>query len=182
MYYVRRIVSGGQTGVDRAALDAAIALGIDHGGWSPRGRRAEDGVIDSRYRLRETDSTKYHVRTEWNVRDSDGTLILHRGELSGGTDYTRRCAALHGKPCLSVALATANLRDIRTWLADNAIAVLNVAGPRESTAPGIYEEALALLEALLLSAVASGRAQADAVAAICGNRSNCHPRFLKRSS
>jgi Circularly permutated YpsA SLOG family len=147
---VRKIVSGGQTGVDRAALDAAIAMGIEHGGWCPRGRRAEDGAMDERYRLRETESRKYHVRTECNVRDSDGTLILFCGELSGGTEYTRKCARLHGKPHLAIDLAAAGrLREIREWLAEHAIETLNVAGPRESTAPGIYEQAFALLEALL---------------------------------
>jgi hypothetical protein len=150
---VRTIVSGGQTGVDRAALDAAIALGIEHGGWCPRGRRAEDGAIDDRYRLQETESRKYHVRTECNVRDSDGTLILYRGDLSGGTEYTRKCARLHGKPHLAIDLASGGrLREIREWLAEHTIETLNVAGPRESTAPGIYEEAYALLEALFETA------------------------------
>ena len=74
-----RIISGGQTGVDRGALEAAIALGIPHGGWCPLGRSAEDGVIPARYQLQETDSPQYAVRTEWNVRDADGTLILSWG-------------------------------------------------------------------------------------------------------
>lgn len=85
---VRRIVSGGQTGVDRAALDVAMQLSIEHGGWCPRGRLAEDGTIPSRYDLRETRSAKYHVRTERNVVDSDATLILYRKSLTGGTLLT----------------------------------------------------------------------------------------------
>ena len=146
---VRKIVSGGQTGVDRAALDVALAMGIDHGGWCPRGRRAEDGAIHQRYRLQETESPKYHIRTECNVRDSDGTLILYRGDLSGGTEYTRKCAKLHGKPHLAIDLAAGGrLREIRDWLAEHVIETLNVAGPRESTAPGIYDEVYALLETL----------------------------------
>src|SRR5688572_12994856 len=89
---VQRIVSGGQTGVDRGALDAAIALGIEHGGWCPRGRLAEDGQIPRRYQLTETKTSKYRERTERNVLDSDGTLILFRALLSGGTELTRRLA------------------------------------------------------------------------------------------
>src|SRR3989442_8006923 len=84
------IVSGGQTGVDRAALDTALALGLTCGGWCPRGRRAEDGPLPARYPLRETPSASYPERTEWNVRDSDGTLVLHHGRLRGGTALTNR--------------------------------------------------------------------------------------------
>jgi hypothetical protein len=138
---VLKIVSGGQTGVDRGALDAAIELGLPHGGWCPRGRRAEDGTIPLRYRLHQTDSPAYRVRTEQNVLDSDGTLILHLGRLAGGTELTRRLAHQHGKPCLVV-----NLRDplggdeIRQWLASHRIETLNVAGPRESQSPGIQAQ------------------------------------------
>ena len=89
---IRRIVSGGQTGVDRAALDVALSLGIPCAGWCPRGRRAEDGPIDARYPLNETPSTSYAKRTEWNVRDSDATLILARLPLGGGTALTERLA------------------------------------------------------------------------------------------
>jgi len=149
-----KIVSGGQTGVDRGALDAAIALGIPHGGWCPRGRLAEDGPIPDRYRLRQTDSPDYPVRTERNVRDSDATLILCRGVPTGGTALTRRLAAQHGRPCLVVDLAAPpDLPAIRRWLAEHAPTVLNVAGPRESQSPGIAEQAASLL-ARLFGAVA----------------------------
>ncbi|MEM8679348.1 MAG: putative molybdenum carrier protein, partial [Planctomycetota bacterium] len=93
-----KVVSGGQTGVDRGALDAAIYLGLPHGGWCPRGRLAEDGVIPARYELQETTAPQYAVRTEKNVIDSDATLILHSGPLSGGTKYTRAMAEKHQRP------------------------------------------------------------------------------------
>lgn len=141
-YGVRRIVSGGQTGVDRAALDAAIGLELEHGGWCPRGRLAEDGCIPQRYRLRETKSAEYPVRTEQNVVDSDGTLILHRERLSGGTELTRRLALKHSKPCCAVDLEQRHdIPYVRQWIADHSIAVLNVAGPRESSSPGIGRDA-----------------------------------------
>ncbi|MFQ5587063.1 MAG: putative molybdenum carrier protein, partial [Thermodesulfobacteriota bacterium] len=97
---IEMIVSGGQTGVDRAALDVALELGIRCGGWCPKGRLAEDGVIDSRYHLDETGSKSYSQRTEWNVRDSDGTLILTVEEPTGGTALTIRAAEELGKPCI----------------------------------------------------------------------------------
>ena len=141
-----RIVSGGQTGVDGAALDVAIALGIAHGGWCPKGRLAEDGPVPDRYHLTETDSPEYPVRTERNVLDSDATLILCRGVPSGGTELTRRLAARHGRPCLVVDLdAPADDASIRGWIAQHAPGTLNVAGPRESQSPGIAQLAAALL-------------------------------------
>jgi hypothetical protein len=147
---VRRIISGGQTGVDRGALDAAIALGIDHGGWCPRGRLAEDGKIPRQYRLKETQAREYWVRTEQNVVDSDGTLILYRGQLSGGTEFTYRMTRKHGKPSLRVDLAVdAQPHAARRWIEQQALQVLNVAGPRESSAPGIAQQACAFLQAVL---------------------------------
>jgi len=150
---LRRIVSGGQTGVDRAALDVAIACKVPHGGWCPAGRRAEDGPIDPRYQLRETESEKYDERTEKNVIDSDGTLILCRGELTGGTKLTRRYTRRHKRPLRvvdfdEIANHKAAVDDVRRWLASQQIEVLNVAGPRESTAPGIGTEAAAFLRKL----------------------------------
>jgi hypothetical protein len=156
-----KIVSGGQTGVDRGALDAAIELGIAHGGWCPRGRLAEDGRIPRRYRLAETDSPEYRARTEQNVLDSDATLILYRGRLSGGTELTLQLALTHGKPCLAVDLEAApELDAIRRWLAESAPEILNVAGPRESQCPGIASEAADFLRRLLAEGsqnLASGR-------------------------
>jgi hypothetical protein len=145
----RRIVSGGQTGVDRAALEVAVALGIPHGGWCPRGRRAEDGTVPARFALSEHASPDYAARTEANVVDSDGTLVLHRGRLAGGTKLTFDLARRHGRPCLVVDLQRApGAEPVREWLAREKIRVLNVAGPRESQRPGIGRDATAFLRRL----------------------------------
>jgi len=145
-----KIVSGGQTGVDRAALDVALELGTLHGGWCPRGRLAEDGAIARRYQLTETESSDYAVRTEKNVLDSDGTLILCREETSGGTELTRRLAFQHGKPCLVVDLnRPPPADDVHRWIFENEIETLNVAGPRASQNRGIACQARQFLEGLL---------------------------------
>ncbi len=145
-----RIVSGGQTGVDRGALDAAMVLGIDHGGWCPRGRLSEDGPIAARYQLQETSSAKYWVRTRRNVVDSSGTLILCRGVLQGGTKLTHQLAQRFRKPCLIVDLSQGeDLESVRRWIEHHDIRVLNVAGPRESTSPGISRQTYRLLTSLL---------------------------------
>lgn len=137
------IISGGQTGVDRAALDAAIAVGLAHGGWCPKERRSEDGGIPSCYHLRETSAKAYHVRTSRNVRDSDATLVLLRGRLMGGTLYTIRCATKTGRPVLVVCLSgRQDMADVVAWVKRHVVTVLNIAGPRESSEPGIYQEAL----------------------------------------
>jgi hypothetical protein len=147
---ISKIVSGGQTGVDRGALEAAIELRIPHGGWCPKGRLAEDGVIPDRYELAETSSPQYRERTERNVLDSDGTLILYRAVLHGGTELTRRLAAAYGKPHLLVDLQQPwDAAALRQWLSDEGIRILNVAGPRESSAPGIQRQAQQLLRELL---------------------------------
>lgn len=145
-----RIVSGGQTGVDRAALDVALAHGIDCGGWVPCGRRAEDGRISPRYPMRETPGAAYVDRTRRNVRDSDGTLVLLRGEATGGTALTLAIARQMRRPCLPIDLDAAPAAAVvQEWLTDNGICVLNIAGPRESTQPGIYAQAAAFLEEML---------------------------------
>lgn len=145
-----RIVSGGQTGVDRAALEVALALGWPHGGWCPKHRLAEDGTIPSRYELTEMPTADYAARTEQNVCDSDGTLILLLGTPQGGTELTRRLARRYGKPCQLVDLdKPPENAVILAWLADARIETLNVAGPRESSWPGIEALAFAYLLQLL---------------------------------
>lgn len=143
------VVSGGQTGVDRAALDAALHAGLGCGGWCPKDRRAEDGVIPRRYPLKETGSTDYRARTRRNVVDSDGTLILVLGPLSGGTALTGELARAEQKPLLVVDLdSPAPAREVRGWIREHDIRTLNVAGPRESQQPGIGERARRYLTAL----------------------------------
>ncbi len=144
-----RIVSGGQTGVDRAALDAAVCAGLAIGGWCPRNRRAEDGIIPARYPLTETPSGTYAERTEWNVRDSDATLIVGSLGDSRGTAQTREFARQYGRPCLELEPEQhAKVDTIVDWMRSENIRVLNVAGPRESERPGIYEQARSLLDRL----------------------------------
>jgi len=149
---LQRVVSGGQSGVDRAALDAALALGIPCGGWCPRGRRAEDGTIPPRYPLRETSSSAYPERTEANVREADATLVLTRGKPQGGTALTVALTRRLGKACLVVDLVAEvepDAEPVRRWLTDEKVGVLNVAGPRESEQPGIHDQAAEFLRAVL---------------------------------
>jgi len=147
---LRKIVSGGQTGVDRAALDAAQAHDVPVGGWCPKGRRAEDGTIPERYPLKETPLEAYEQRTAWNVRDSDGTLIITRDALEGGTALTMNEARRQGRPVLHVRVTDpVPVPMIRAWGEDHDIRVLNVAGPRASEEENIYDEARAIVEALV---------------------------------
>ena len=136
-----KIVSGGQTGADRAALDFAIERGIKQDGWCPKGRVAEDGRIAKRYRLKETKSSYPAVRTRWNVRDSNATVIFSlRKRLRGGTRLTREFARKYGKPALVIFASDRNAgRTLAAFVRAFDVRVLNVAGPRESGQPGIYQ-------------------------------------------
>ena len=132
--------------MDRAALDVALELGISCGGWCPKGRKAEDGPIDSHYPVQETASTSYSVRTEKNVQNSDGTLILTWGPLTGGTARTLKVAKELKKPHLVVDLSRSEQPNIvKEWGQQNRIKILNVAGPRESKTPGIHDKAVKFL-------------------------------------
>ncbi len=148
------VISGGQTGVDRAALDAAIQAKFPIAGWCPQGRIAEDGRLDDKYTLRETPSSRYPERTEWNVRDSDGTLILSYGRLLGGTALTARFAVKHRKPSLRINLADpAERRNaasrILSWMNEAGITRLNIAGPRASTSPEAYAHTKRIVKRLI---------------------------------
>lgn len=149
---LNKIVSGGQTGVDRAALDMAIELDIPYGGWIPKGRLAEDGIVPEKYKLKEMPNDRYAERTEQNVMDSDGTLIIARGTLSGGSAHTRKMAMKHGKPWsyvdLDKTIAFQAAITINEWLIKHNIEVLNVAGPRHSGAPGLYGQVKKILESV----------------------------------
>jgi hypothetical protein len=145
-----KIISGGQTGVDRAALDAGLASGITVGGWCPAGRRAEDGRIPEHYPLVELDSSEYSSRTEKNVVDSDATLVLNLGVLADGTAFTVQLARKYRKPLRIVQLdGDADPCAVAEWLSEFRVKVLNIAGPRESKRPGVYECALLFVQRLL---------------------------------
>ena len=144
------IVSGGQTGADRAGLDFAMRAGLPHDGWCPRGRLAEDGRLDPRYELRETPSASYAERTEWNVRDSDATAIFTlKRELTGGTKLTAEFAAASGKPLVHLSADDLGPLEaavkLKQFLAEHGVARLNIAGPRASQEPGIGDYVDAVL-------------------------------------
>ena len=143
------IISGGQTGADQAALDAAIAVGIPHGGWITRGKKTENGPLPDKYRLEELDSGRYRDRTEKNVLISDGTLIFSFGPLSGGSALTEALTIRHDRPCLHINLELTSRRRaiiaIQDWLQEHGIHILNVAGPRASGEPRIHEAVYTIL-------------------------------------
>ena len=147
---IKKIISGGQTGADRAALDAAIKLGVPHGGWIPKGRIAEDGPLPEKYQLKEMPSKSYQKRTEQNVIDSDGTVIISNGKLTGGSAFTRSMARNHDKPFLYVDLLKTPKHsassEIIDWMIEYDIEILNVAGPRASKDPAIYDNVKKIIE------------------------------------
>ncbi|HNY64654.1 MAG TPA: putative molybdenum carrier protein [Deltaproteobacteria bacterium] len=154
--YPRKIVSGGQTGADRAALDAAIQAGVETGGWVPRGRLAEDGVVPESYpNMAETASADYRERTRLNVSHSDGTLVVVHGPAEGGTAYTISTARQLEKPLLVLDLDSLSpgqaLKLLEDWLAEHAVEVLNVAGPRASRDERIYSRTFSLISGLFTS-------------------------------
>ncbi len=170
--------------MDRAALDAAIEFGIEVGGWCPRDRRSEDGSVPGKYPLQETAAWSYAVRTEWNVRDSDGTLILVLNEISSGTKLTADAAKSHGKPlhiehlahALHPGLLTAEnsaeeqAESVVGWIRRHKIRVLNVAGPRGSSSKVIYTRARGFME-LVLNRLQTGSPKAAAPTAMIRRRS-----------
>ncbi|NQU84470.1 MAG: molybdenum cofactor carrier [Mariniphaga sp.] len=139
----QKIISGGQTGVDRGALDAALELQFPCGGWCPTGREAEDGIIDGKYPLQEISNGGYSDRTKKNVEDSDGTLILYKNKLLGGSNLTYKYAKSVNKPVHRIKIIDANysqfLPQIINWINQNQIQILNVAGPRASEWPNGYK-------------------------------------------
>ena len=138
---VKRIISGGQTGADRGGLDAAIDLGIPHGGWCPKGRRAEDGAIPRKYELQETESAEYPPRTEQNVVASHGTVVFTLGTPTAGSALTIEYAVRHRRPVLHLDLRKLSPEEaakrLRAWIDEHGISILNVAGSRESLAAGL---------------------------------------------
>jgi hypothetical protein len=147
---ITKIVSGGQTGADRAALDFAIKNSISHGGWIPKWRITEDGTLSDHYQLQEMKTRSYVKRTEQNVIDSDGTLILSHGKLTGGSVFTRQFAKKHNRPWLHIdfnnALMSELAEQIKKWVEENKIKTLNVAGSRASKDSRIYRKTLEALK------------------------------------
>lgn len=146
---LKKIISGGQTGADQAGLEAALRLCIPHGGWLPKGRLTEDGPLSGKYNLQEMSTESYPKRTEKNILDSDGTLVVSHGKITGGTKMTVELAQRHCKPVLHLDLSAVSTgyaaRMLRSWLSDNGVRVLNVAGPRASKDPLIFDVTLGLL-------------------------------------
>ena len=137
---IAKIISGGQTGADRAGHDVALLHDFPHGGWWPKGRKAEDGPIDAKYEVTETPSANYLQRTEWNVRDTDGTIVFTMAEeITGGSMRTIDCAKKHQKPCLHVSKAGSNEpeSEVTDFIKQHGVKLLNIAGSRESKEPGI---------------------------------------------
>jgi hypothetical protein len=161
---VRKIISGGQTGADQAALDVAMDFGISYGGWVPRGRKTENGPLDPKYvHMKESTSGRYADRTLGNVVEADGTLIVTHGPLTGGSRLTAVFAREHGKPCLHIDL-TMSFRfkaaeTIRSWISEQRIQVLNVAGPRASMDPEIYRATYDILQTALFMDMALSNMQ-----------------------
>jgi len=145
-----KIISGGQTGADRAGLDIAIRNNILHGGWIPKGRMTEEGPLSSKYNLKEMETTSYPKRTEKNVLDSDGTVIISFGKLKGGSALTRKIAEKYKRLCLYIDLEKVSVNragaQLAKWIRDNSVNILNVAGPRASEQPKIYDNVLKILE------------------------------------
>ncbi|MDO5579622.1 MAG: putative molybdenum carrier protein [Planctomycetia bacterium] len=147
---LKKIISGGQTGVDRAALDIAMEIDIPHGGWCPRGRRAEDGVIPDKYQLEETETKKYQTRTKRNIVDSDGTLIIFREQMSDGTKFTQTIAERLEKPLfiIDANMPEIPIEEFWSWVLSNNIEILNIAGPRLSNDPELAKSIHELLRTI----------------------------------
>ena len=152
---IKKIISGGQTGADQAALDAAIKYSFPHGGWIPKGRKTEDGILPDKYKLKEMPTDSYEKRTEQNVIDSDGTVIISHGKLTGGSKLTQELAEKYDRACFHVDMnetsAFIAVSKINSWIIENEIEVLNIAGPRASNDPKIYEDTRYIIEGVILS-------------------------------
>jgi Circularly permutated YpsA SLOG family len=154
---IPKIVSGGQTGADRAALDWALSHNLECGGWCPKGRKAEDGPLDAKYPLKETPSAAYLQRTEWDVRDSGATVLFSVNPvLTGGSKRTVEFAQKHGKPCMHLCFGDdAAPEKLRAFVEDHRVKVLNVAGPRTSKEPGVGDFVMRTLQ-LAFGKIAQG--------------------------
>lgn len=179
---IEKIITGGQTGADQAGLDVAIKLDIPHGGWVPRGRKTEDGILPKKYRLKEMATGSYPARTEKNVLDSDGTLIFTQGALTGGSALTQRMANKHSRPCLHIDINKINAfkaaLDINAWSEENSVSVLNVAGSRASEDPKIYDAVMGILESACILSLSKGP-EPEAVRTLFSTKERSEERSFK---
>ena len=147
---LKKIISGGQTGADRAGLDTAIAKGIPHGGWIPKGRKTEDGLLPDKYNLSEMTTKSYPKRTEKNILDSDGTMIISHGKITGGSSLTRKLAKQHVKPWIHLDMNDLSIKEaaeqLSRWITGHNIKTLNVAGPRATKDLAIHMKASEVLD------------------------------------
>jgi Circularly permutated YpsA SLOG family len=154
---ITKIISGGQTGADRAGLDVAIEVGLDYGGAIPAGRRTEDGTLSLKYtKMKELKSRHYQARTEKNVLDADAIIIFTFNSMGSGSALTKKIADQHYKPCLHINLSKQQdddevIRVVSEWLDAVRPHTLKVAGSRESGAKGIYNKVFNVLKAVLKS-------------------------------
>ena len=159
---LRKIISGGQTGVDQGALDAAIKYSYPYGGWIPKGRLTENGPLPDEYRLKEMPTKNYPDRTEKNVLASDGTVIITHGKLTGESALTKKLAKKHKRPCLHIDLnktpAFIAASEINNWGIKHGIEILNVAGPRASKDPKIYQDTRYIIEGVILLGLVKAQA------------------------
>lgn len=149
---IMKIISGGQTGAERAALDVALKLGIPHGGWVPKGRKTDGGILPEKYKLKELKLAGYPSYSGWNVIDSDGTLILSHGKLMGGSVWPLELTNKHNRPCLHIDLNEMTseyaVPIIRAWMIKHRLEVLNVTGSRASKDQRIYSKVFKIIEVL----------------------------------
>jgi len=159
---IKKIISGGQTGADQAALDAAIKYNFPHGGWIPKDRKTEDGMLPDEYKLKEMSTGSYPRRTEQNIIDSDGTVIISHGKLTVGSKLTQKLAEKHRRPCFHIDLnkipAFMTSSQINTWVILHKIETLNVAGPRASKDPDIYKNVKYIIEGVILLGLVNAKA------------------------
>ena len=162
---IKKVISGGQTGVDHGALDATIKYSFPHGGWIPKGRRTEYGILPEQYKLKEMPSTSYPKRTEQNIMDSDGTVIISHGVLTGGSKLTYELAKKHKRPYLHINLnetpAFLASSEINAWINENNIEILNVAGSRASKDTQIYEDTKYVIQGVILLQLVNARTGAN---------------------
>jgi hypothetical protein len=151
---LKKIISGGQVGADQAALDAAIKCNFPHGGWIQRGRKTQNGILPEKYHLKEMSVSGYKERIEQNVIESDATVIISHGDLSGGANYGRKMAKKHNRPCLHIDLsktpAFISSSEINTWIIENTIEILNVTGSRASEDGDVYKDTVSIIEGTIL--------------------------------